>query len=166
MPRRDPLTVDLRPAVPADLAAVAAVFRDCWQGPYAAFLPSRLAHLYDGEAAVHLWRPQLEAPWHGYRVTVAVTDRVVGVVGVRSGDGFLGSLYVDPADQGRGVGRLLFEHARSRCHAVGTGQMRWWVFADNLAGRRFYEGFGATATGLARVEPDYGIPEVEMAVDT
>ena len=155
------MTVELRAAEPGDLEAVARVFLACWQGPYAAFLPPGAARLYDGGAAAELWRPQLAGS--GGEVTVAIhRGKRVGMVAVKPDEGYLASLYVEPALQGSGVGRRLFDHALARCRAAGAREMRWWVFSANRQARRFYVGRGALPSGRSRVQPAYGLEEVEL----
>jgi ribosomal protein S18 acetylase RimI-like enzyme len=61
---------------------------------------------------------------------------VLGFSGVN--DGELTHLYVDPAEQGRGVGSRLMEHAK----AESPEGLCLWVFQKNEGARRFYERHG------------------------
>ena len=57
---------------------------------------------------------------------------------VAAGDGWLEHLYVDPDDQGRGVGSVLFAHAQA---ALPAG-FDLWVFRRNAAALAFYAARG------------------------
>ena len=58
--------------------------------------------------------------------------------------------YVDPAARGNGIGSALFEAGLEWSRDHGARSMLVNVFADNHAGRRFYERAGFT---LTRLEP-------------
>jgi GNAT superfamily N-acetyltransferase len=68
--------------------------------------------------------------------------RIVGFAGLDPG--VLAHLYVDPAEQNRGIGTALLEHVKIR-HPDG---FEFWVFQKNEAGRRFYERHGARLVRL------------------
>jgi GNAT superfamily N-acetyltransferase len=55
--------------------------------------------------------------------------------------GWLEDLWVDPAWIGRGVGRLLFEHAADRARELGARRLEWEA-EPNATG--FYEHMGGT----------------------
>ena len=65
-----------------------------------------------------------------------VAGRVVGFIALS--DAMIEHLYVAPGEQGRGVGRTLLDHAKSR----RPGGLELWVFRDNAGARRFYERHG------------------------
>jgi len=75
----------------------------------------------------------------------------VGAVSV--GRGYLSTLYVLPAYQGRGVGSALHDLALERLRAMGFEQARLWTLEGNASGRRFYERRGWTLTDETRVVP-------------
>ncbi|MFN2485852.1 MAG: N-acetyltransferase family protein, partial [Acidimicrobiia bacterium] len=52
------------------------------------------------------------------------------------------SIYLDPACFRRGLGRSLLAAAEKRLAEMGFQNAILWVFADNLAARRFYEAIG------------------------
>jgi GNAT superfamily N-acetyltransferase len=56
-----------------------------------------------------------------------------------SSPGWIDQLYVEPERHGRGVGRMLLEHAQ----AV-QDDLQLWTFQSNLRARRFYAGAGFT----------------------
>jgi GNAT superfamily N-acetyltransferase len=76
-------------------------------------------------------------------VWVAERDgRLLGFLALRrsrtEGWETLEKLYVDPADQGRGVGTVLLDKARE----LRPGGLHLWVFQKNEGARRFYERHG------------------------
>jgi ribosomal protein S18 acetylase RimI-like enzyme len=60
---------------------------------------------------------------------------IVGFIAYRSG--FVDHLYVDLGRQGRGIGTALLQKAMD-----DEPMLRLWVFQENVAARRFYEGHG------------------------
>lgn len=91
-------------------------------------------------------------------------EPIIGVALVQAAEGYLASLYVDPTRQGTGAGGLLLSHCASLCRAAGSKHLRLWVFETNTVARRFYASSGATLTGRRRVEPQYGVTEVELCL--
>ena len=86
---------------------------------------------------------------------VAVDDRnrpagFLTIEPVEDGIVELTRLYVDPETRGNGVGTALFDAAIAWSHARENRSMLVNVFADNHAGRRFYERAGFS---LTRLEP-------------
>ena len=82
-----------------------------------------------------------------------------GLLVADSGDGLLGfhwtkrhsaevgEVYVvgiDPAAQGRGLGRVLTAAGLAHLASVGVSEVILYVESDNAAGRRLYEGLGFT----------------------
>jgi GNAT superfamily N-acetyltransferase len=84
-------------------------------------------------------------------------------------DGELYAIYVDPARQGRGIGRALFERARDGLRDDGFPRMNLWVLSDNRPSRRFYERCGMTPTVVTDVFTPRGstqeLPEMRYALD-
>jgi GNAT superfamily N-acetyltransferase len=60
----------------------------------------------------------------------------------------LEKLYVDPAEQGRGVGTALLEKAKE----LRPGGLHLWVFQKNTGARRFYERHGFNLVKLTAGE--------------
>jgi putative acetyltransferase len=72
----------------------------------------------------------------------------------------VGGLFVDPAFQGEGIGRLLVDHARS-LHA----ELELEVFAKNTGARRFYERYGFRRIDEL-IHEETGHPVVRMRLAT
>jgi ribosomal protein S18 acetylase RimI-like enzyme len=84
-------------------------------------------------------------------VAVVQDHRIAGTViaGPAAGDagcGHLSRLYVDPADWGRGVGRLLYDTAITHLHTSGFRTATLSVLEGNLRARAWYERLGWQAT--------------------
>ena len=88
---------------------------------------------------------------------VAVIDNEpVGFIGLL--DSFIGGLFVDPAAQGHGIGRMLIAYALEL-----KGELSLEVYADNERACRFYEQLGFQEVSR-RSEDDNGLPfaNIEM----
>lgn len=71
------------------------------------------------------------------QTTLFVEDgEILGFLSLLEGS-FIGALFVDPAHQGKGVGRALIEEAQSRCTALTLA-----VYEENHAAIGFYEKMG------------------------
>jgi ribosomal protein S18 acetylase RimI-like enzyme len=165
----------VRPAVPQDAPAIAAVHVATWRDAYRGLLPDDfLAGLVVGEWADR-WRGRLAAPAAGIFTLVFESDgRVRGFVsggpdrlGLAGGEVF--AIYVHPDCQGLGAGRRLL-CAGARCLAeAGLSEARLWVLADNHPARSFYESQGWRADGAEHAWPfdDTGrsVPEVRYVRD-
>ncbi|OHX11506.1 GNAT family N-acetyltransferase [Chromobacterium sphagni] len=57
----------------------------------------------------------------------------------------LKGLYVEPAQRGRGVGRLLLRAIARLAREKQCGRLQWFVLKDNDRAKAFYRGCGAAA---------------------
>lgn len=142
----------LRPATPADAAAVASVHL---RSRSAAPMPPAV----HSDAEVRAWLTSRIGGDSGDEVWVALcADDVVGYV--RFTRTWLDDLYVDPAHAGRGVGSALLDLVKAR-HPDGFGL---WVFATNTPAYSFYAARGLLerrrTDGSANEER---APDIEMA---
>ncbi len=64
--------------------------------------------------------------------------------------GELYAIHLDPAEQGRGVGRALMVDALGTLRAQGWPRAALWVLAGNAHARQFYERGGWTPDGVER----------------
>lgn len=159
----------VRRAVPADADAVARVHIRSWQWAYQGLLaPDYLDNL----------QPQAWAARYTFgRMGFALPSTQVAVDGstvcglvttglCRDGDvsnfGELIAIYVDPADVGRGIGRLLMDAARARLRRVGLTNAALWVLEGNARARRFYERDGWRRDGTQRTSTYGGVPLDEV----
>jgi len=102
------------------------------------------------------------------RVTVAERDgRIAGFVSVEGEppEGAVGMMFVDPELIGRGVGRLLFEHALGSARSAGFTRLT--IDADPNAAP-FYRSMGAVQIGETPSGsiPGRTLPLLEIALGT
>lgn len=140
-----PTELLLRPATPDDVPAIAAVqltARAASPMPPGIHPPDEVrAHLAESFGAAESW-------------VAEAGGRVVGYA--RFTRTWLNDLYVDPADQGTGVGTALLDLVKAR-HPDGFSL---WVFEQNTPARAFY-----AARGLVEREHTDGAGNEEKAPD-
>ena len=141
----------LRPAEQEDVPGIAEVYVQSRQ----AAVPMMPASLHSAEevAGHHAARLRLGGTW------VAERDgAVVGFLDLEQG--WLHSLYVRPADAGRGVGAAMLDLAK----ALTPKGFALWVFESNEPARRFYRRHGLVelehTDGSGNEE---GCPDLRMA---
>ncbi|GIH21732.1 acetyltransferase [Acrocarpospora phusangensis] len=137
----------VRPYAEADQDAVVGV----WSRS------ARLAHPFvDGEGVgarademreVHLRQADM---W----VALDETGEIVGLLGLLGAE--IGGLFVDPPSQGRGIGRLLVEHA-----AAIHGELTVEVYELNERACGFYRRMGFVPFG-SRVESETGLTLLQL----
>ena len=139
----------LRPARPDEADTLLAIQRDAAVDAFAHVYPPE-RYPFPDDAFREVWAEALADP--EVEVYVAELDgEATGAVSV--GKGFLSTLYVLPAYQGRGVGSALHDLALERLGASGVREARLWTLEGNASGRRFYERRGWSLTGETRVVP-------------
>ena len=138
----------VRPAEPADAAAIARVHVWSWRTTYRGLLPDEFLASLSEDFYEERWRRTLGDASN--RVYVAETS--LGVVGYASGgrerageDGFSGELYaiylLEEA-QGHGHGHRLVRAVVDGLLVLGLPDMIVWVPRENAPARRFYEKLG------------------------
>ncbi len=142
--------VTIRAARPEDARAIAHVHVDTWRTTYRHMMPADFLAGLSYENRERMWTRVLGDP-EANAIYVA-EDASGGVVGFahggreQSGDpvytGELYAVYVLEAYQRKGLGRRLMASVADRLVRTGRSAMLLWVLADNLQGRRFYEGLG------------------------
>ncbi|MGH8928745.1 MAG: GNAT family N-acetyltransferase, partial [Acidimicrobiia bacterium] len=155
-----PLAPTIRTASTVDATAIAGIHVRSWIATYGK-PPSKIENDIDRRTKV--WRQRLGrlGPWP--RTMVAVADgAITGFIyfgpspdpdhdPARTAQVF--SLHVDPEMTGRGVGRMLLEHATATMEAEGFSEATLWAVAANPNSRGFYERLGWQADGGRRREP-------------
>jgi ribosomal protein S18 acetylase RimI-like enzyme len=141
--------IELRAALPDEVDTLLAIQREAAVGAYAHIYPPE-RYPFPDDAVREVWAEALSDP--EVEVYVAEVDgEPAGAVSV--GRGFLSTLYVLPAHQGRGVGSALHDLALDRLRALGSEEARLWTLEGNDAGRKFYERRGWSLTDETRVVP-------------
>jgi L-alanine-DL-glutamate epimerase-like enolase superfamily enzyme/ribosomal protein S18 acetylase RimI-like enzyme len=159
---RRSVPVALRPGLPSDAAALAAVFIAAWHAGYRGVVPDSVIDALDTAEWTATLGQRLDA---SDRYTVVAIDELgtpVGFAGYgddgeHPGDGYLASLYVHPRAGGTGIGARLLRHALD---AMSTVDVRLWVFERNAAARRLYERAGFRPDGPRFNDPRWGVPQV------
>ncbi len=144
-----------RRAGPDDVEAVARVHFEAARQAYRDVLPdgAKVGMTYQRRLA--LWGGLLGSPGDMPRVELAVDpcsadpDEGVAFAWWRKAKdpevtfgGEIHALYVLPKRQRQGFGRCLMAHTARRMAATGLERCHLWVFEENHAARRFYEGLG------------------------
>ncbi|WP_344245153.1 GNAT family N-acetyltransferase [Actinocorallia libanotica] len=156
--------VRIRRALPRDEKALAELDRLTWSPEHSVMpRPAPGGHFYD----------RFHLPEHF--LVAELGDRVVGytrlvqpllqpsAAHVRQIQG----LAVDPAAQGRGVGRLLLEAAVAEARRQGASKLTLRVLSGNTTARRLYERLGFTVEGVLKDEfliEGRGVDDVLMAL--
>jgi len=182
--------VRVRPAQPADAEAVVRINVRTWQQAYAGIVPDDVLAALDDQVGerVRRIRERWSAPDHPFATALAVPAGPAGQppVGYVSygpyrdgpdGDrldpavGEVLAIYVDPAHQRGGAGRVLLGAAVAALRERGAGEIRLWVLARNAPARRFYQRYGFVADGVDQTfrvhRPDgtpVDLPEVRLVL--
>ncbi|MEW5872266.1 MAG: GNAT family N-acetyltransferase [Chloroflexota bacterium] len=162
-------TLAIRPAQIDDARAMARVHVDTWRAAYVGIVSDEhLANLSYARCQAG-WIEHLSDP-QGELTFVAETQagQIVALVSggplrepLEGFDGELYVLYVLPAFQGLGCGRLLVERLAGELARQGYSSLVIWVLKDNPA-CRFYEKLGGRRNGEKVVEIG-GEPLVDVA---
>jgi GNAT superfamily N-acetyltransferase len=148
----------VRPARTADAAAIARIHVASWRTTYAGLIPADFLAGMSARAQQSRWSEILSA--QGRATFVYVVESDGEVVGFASGgreregnprySGELYAVYLLQEQQGKGLGRKLFEAVAGRLADTGHRAMLVWVLAANSAARGFYEHLGGSFLGDAR----------------
>ena len=122
----------IRPYAASDLEELL----DVW------YRASRVAHAFLPEDFFDTERRAIAEQWLPIAETVVyeVDGGVAGFLSLIGNE--VGAIFVDPDQQGRGLGRALMDHARA-----SRPQLELSVFEANHLGRRFYEHYGFEYVG-------------------
>jgi GNAT superfamily N-acetyltransferase len=152
------VTLSLLPAQAADIDVIGALHYDSRIAAYRDFVPIAGLRALAPESLAAWWRERFAYERETHRLTVAVDDgRTVGFSYVgpeeehTAGVGQLYAIHLDPAAQGRGIGRALMADALATMRGNGWGSAVLWVLDGNAHARRFYERGGWRLDGRTRV---------------
>jgi ribosomal protein S18 acetylase RimI-like enzyme len=172
----------LRPSRPEDVPALVDVFVTSFQRGYRHLLPAEVLAGVDRPTVTGWFSGWSTTPDPVLRTMVAEIDSTpYGFV--RFGDGsaddtadvppvdggaepgrvaYIAALYVHPDAAGRGVGRLLVEHAVTELAAAGYRVVTLWVFADNARARGLYSSTGFVPDGAEITDPRWRVRQIRM----
>jgi ribosomal protein S18 acetylase RimI-like enzyme len=153
----------IRPAVPADLPAIALVHTRARGEAYKDLVPAEALDAVDAGALAQWWEQRWGYERETHRLAVA-QDAAGAVVGFTyvgpspdadtdAGTAELYAIHVDPDRQGGGIGRALMASALENLVALGAARAVLWVLAGNEPARRFYERGGWRGDGVERRAP-------------
>lgn len=153
----------IRPATPADAAALAAVEVTSWQAAYRGLMPDAFLAALSPEDKADKWQRSLlkHGPTGRKRVLVAVEDAAIlgfvrfGPAEETATSGLIYLLYVLPTAWGRGIGKALLRAALADLHTRCLHEAHLWVLRGNQRARRFYESRSWQPTGQT-TSADYG----------
>lgn len=150
------MTLELRRArrgEAAELAALAVRSKGHW--PYPPEFLARFARVQglteEVLAANEVWAGERAGAVRGFYTLLHRADRAV-----------LDDLWLDPAEIGRGSGRLLFDHARSQALAAGARVLEWDADPHAVG---FYERMGASTVGWSESPLGRRLPLMRLTLD-
>ena len=148
------MAVELRPAVRADVAAIAAMQTASLPETYEPFLGRAAIEEFIAAGRVEDY---FDEHWRDATVALSGED-VVGVAVLI--DGLLDLIWVRPRSRSQGIGSALLR-AAEREGAVGSDELTLEVWEVNRRAVAFYEreGFSVTATGE---DPQTGLAKLVM----
>ncbi|MCK2217614.1 GNAT family N-acetyltransferase [Actinomadura sp. ATCC 31491] len=160
------MSYEIRSAHPEDAAVIEEVRLATWRVAYRDVMPAD--HLASLEVRPEVVRNRAEVLRSG-RVSGLVAEvrgevRGFALYGPSRDEDVPGmevyAIYVLPDEFSTGMGRALMTAAVEDLAASGHGEAGLWVLAANARARRFYERFGFTPSGRAKMLPDPPLEEV------
>lgn len=165
------MPLEVRPAIPDDAAAIAAVHVRAWQVAYRGLIPDEVLDGLSVEQRQEAWRQAMSGE-DSPAVYVAVKDgAVVGFCAAAApgrdvyagGDvAEIGAIYVEPDLWRRGIGSALMDAAIDDLRAVGWRWVTLWVLAKNEQARGFYARYGLQPDGAETTHEDSGEREIRL----
>jgi len=146
----------IRRGVVDDAKEASRMHAETWRTSYRGLVPDALLDGLADDRWENGWRRAFESMDPTRAVHVAEIDgRIAGFAGAgraRPGapPGYVGevyALYVRPAQQREGIGRLLFKAAATGLVDRGLVPIVIWTLFNNPASRAFYEAVGGTVIG-------------------
>jgi putative acetyltransferase len=142
-------SMDLRLYQPTDLDATVDLWYRTWHHAF-----PDVVHPQSLEQWRTRFRDELAVQEEIWVVTEGET--VVGFLALIPPTGYLHQIFVDPHSQGQGIGKLLLDHAKSRCPQGLTLH----TAERNQAAREFYEAQGFVE-GARGINPINGMADLE-----
>jgi len=155
--------VTVCPASIAQAPAIASIHWDSWVATYGDIFPQQSFDEFPLAHRERLWTQEaglnVDAPRRSQLLVALQGERVLGFAHVgpyrvqafdpaeSSADGELRAIYLDPALQRRGIGRLLWAAATARLRSMNFAALRLWVIDGNDAAEAFYRAMGAEPVG-------------------
>lgn len=150
--------VRIRSAAVEDAAAIARIHWDSWVATYGAIFPKQMFDKFPLAQREELWAREAaqhtDSALRRQLLVAEFDDQIAGFASVgpyrtqesdshsAALDGELFAIYLDPAQQRRGVGGALWRSSAAWLHAAGFDALRLWCVAGNEA-EAFYRAMGA-----------------------
>lgn len=141
----------LRTATPRDIPAIIELQQQIWEPTYRSILtPEQIDYMFDLIYAPEALLEQMTTLGHTFVLLEANDDEngftprgfaAFSLAGPENKTAKLQKIYVLPATQGSGFGRLLLQEVEDRCRALGVTNLLLNVNRYNKA-RSFYEKLG------------------------
>ncbi len=155
--------MNVRPATPADVPAIAEVHVATWRVAYRGQVPDAYLDGLSVDRRISAWTDIVSATsWPATGVFVAEDDsgNVVGFAHIsasRDDDagpevGEVTSIYVAPDAWRRGAGRALLDAATASLRTAGFTKATLWVLDTNQPARGFYARIGWEPDGAVKVD--------------
>jgi GNAT superfamily N-acetyltransferase len=149
----------IRKAQLEDAAGIAKVHVDSWRTTYKGIVPDSFLDRLSYEKREQIWRGGIEA--NGVYIAEDESGRVVGFASggaERTGkyEAYIGELYAIyllEGQQGKGLGRMLFQSVVNDLKEKKLNSMLIWALEENPA-CRFYEKLGGKKADTAEIEID------------
>ncbi|MEM7711822.1 MAG: GNAT family N-acetyltransferase [Pseudomonadota bacterium] len=165
----------IRDATRSDSASLAAISIEVWVGTslrrgvgpvfadyvLRAYTPERMRALIANPAQIMVVSDNEEGPDGYVRITPEVDPPLPACRGAE-----IATLYVQPCQHGRGIGRALLRDAFSRCRARGIGSVWLTTNAENAPAIAFYHRMGFRVVGRTDFMIDgMGYPNEVLCLD-
>ncbi|MBB4958042.1 GNAT family N-acetyltransferase [Micromonospora polyrhachis] len=150
------MSITLRPAQAGDLMSVGELHYRSRLSAYRDIVPANALTAISADSMGRWWVERWPYERDTHTMTLAERDgRLVGFTYLGPNPelptiGELCAIHLDPAEQGRGVGRVLMVDALEQMRQRGWHRATLWVLADNKHARRFYERGGWIVDGAER----------------
>lgn len=162
----------IRPAVPVDAGAIAAVHVSAWRAAYPGLMPQPLLDGLSVEDHERGWRRILSEPGPATTIVAEYDGAVRGfaVYGPSRDEdatgqpvGELIALNVDPACWRRGLGRALTETVIAASHRRRWDRLTLWVVKGNARAQTLYSRLGFAPDGAEKTDATHdGAPIYEV----
>ena len=160
--------VIIRPAVFADIAAIARIHCQCWKETYAGLIdqsyldslsPARTQARMEAETSRHFLVAELDGEIVGFASPIRSRDQDASPT-----TGEIQAIYLLQRCQHQGIGRALMEESLKELLRMGMDEVTLWVLDTNCNAIHFYQKCGFAADGAIKSDTirNFTINEVRM----
>lgn len=165
----------IRDAIPIDAGGIAAVHVTTWRSAYIELLPDFFLQSLSVEKRTASWSKIIENPPTKSHLLVAMPgEYVVGFISVGKNrdsgpidQGEIFAIYVDPKNQGEGIGSELMKAGILRLKDEHFVSATLWVLESNSPTRTWYESHGWRTDGKSKRDQrgELMLDEVRYTID-